>query len=67
MEKHPLFLWLKKERMPRKKFAGKFSITPYYVYLILKGKRWPSYKLASKISDFTGISIEALLSFGRNS
>lgn len=66
MEIHPLLSWLQRKKMRQIELARKLDVTPYYIYLILKGDRWPSYKLALTISDMTDIPIEVLLSFRRN-
>ena len=51
MDKHPLFLWLEKKRMPRTVFAKQFNITPYYVYLILKAQAFCLGNLKYPLSE----------------
>ena len=59
--KHPLWNYLKNNKIPVSKFAKTINKNRSYLYLIFHKKNTPSTKLAKKISELTGIPITQLL------
>ena len=51
--------------MTQVKMAEKLGICEQHLYLMLKAKRWPSYKLATKIFRLTRIHRSVTMGFER--
>jgi len=65
MKIHPIRPFLKRKNMSQVELAGRLGISKQHLYLILKAKRWPSYKLATKILRITGIHRSVTMGFER--
>ena len=63
---HPIEDYLKLTYTDKSEFARELGITQQHLYLLLRGKRWPSFALAKKISSITGIDLIELWTFNRS-
>lgn len=59
-ENHPLYVWLKKNKMSYRVCAEKLGRHLNTVYLICRGIRHPSLELAFKVEDLTCGEVQAI-------
>ena len=62
---HPIYKYLKQNKMSQPDLANKLDITTEYLHMILRGRRWPSLKLACRISEITGVDALKLMKLNR--
>lgn len=65
MRRHPIRNFLVEKKLTQIEFSSQLGITDQYLSMILRGIRWPSFKLAQKIYMLSKIPISTLLRFNR--
>jgi transcriptional regulator with XRE-family HTH domain len=63
---HPLKAYLERHKLTQTDLATVLGVHQQHIHRIMAGKRWPSYKLAVRISQKTGISVLTLLGYNRS-
>lgn len=63
---HPIKQFLRDDGMKPAELAELLNISVQHLYLIFTSQRWPSYELACKISEVTGIGVCELWTHNRH-